>query len=131
MGVPAELKDEDLLPHLEQPNPHKSTWTNMMLYLKYQVEEFAVKKWGSFEAMDAEFERRTAEKKRRNELKFKTKLRELKKRTRVDAWKRERERGISSAKHEHVWGTAVQTANPGETVKTCESCGFELEEWVI
>jgi len=32
----------------------------MMLYLKYQVEEFAKKKWGSFEAMDAEFEKRTA-----------------------------------------------------------------------
>ena len=101
-----------------------------MLYLKYQVEEFAEKKWGSFEAMDAEFEKRTAEKKRRNENKFKTKLRELKKRTRVDAWKREREKGGTSANHEHMWGAAVETAS-GMTMKTCEECGFELEELVF
>lgn len=119
------------MPHLEQPNPHKSTWSNMMLYLKYQVEEFAQKKWGSFEEMDKEFERRTAEKKRRKESKFKTKLRELKKRTRVDAWKRERDRGGPSARHEHVWGVPVMQGDTGETVKTCEGCGFELEEMVI
>jgi len=126
-----ELKDDDILPHLEQPNPHKSTWSNMMLYLKYQVEEFAVKKWGSFEAMDAEFEKRTAEKKKRNENKFKTKLRDLKKRTRVDTWKRERARDGGSKKHEHVWGTAVVKAGTGETVRTCENCGFEVEELVF
>ncbi|KAI5818956.1 XPA protein C-terminus-domain-containing protein, partial [Pyronema omphalodes] len=125
-----ELKDEDLLPHLSQPNPHKSTWSNMMLYVKYQVEEFALKKWGSFEAMDAEFEKRTAQKKERNENKFKTRLRELKKRTRVDAWKREREQNNGPTKHEHVWGTAV-AGEGGAVIKTCEDCGFELEEWII
>ena len=83
------------------------------------------------EAMDAEFEKRTAEKKRRNELKFKTKLRELKKRTMVETWKRDRAKGGSMAKHEHVWGAVVVNKKTGETIKTCEECGFELEEWVI
>lgn len=101
-----------------------------MLYVKYQVEEFALKKWGSFEAMDAEFEKRTAQKKERNENKFKTRLRELKKRTRVDAWKREREQNSGPTKHEHVWGTAV-AGEGGAVIKTCEDCGFELEEWII
>ncbi|KAH0133329.1 DNA repair protein, partial [Aureobasidium melanogenum] len=61
-----ELKDEQLLPRLEKPNPHKSTWNNMMLYLRYQVEEYAFsdKKWGSPEALDEEFEKRQAEAKR-------------------------------------------------------------------
>lgn len=118
------------MPHLSQPNPHKSTWSNMMLYLKYQVEEFAQKKWGSFEEMDREFERRTAEKKKRSENKFKAKLHELKKRTRVDAWKREHGREGRETRHEHVWSALVEKET-GETVKTCEECGFELEEMVI
>lgn len=32
-----ELKDEDLLPHLLRPNPHASTYSNMMLFLREQV----------------------------------------------------------------------------------------------
>ncbi|KAI5787268.1 XPA protein C-terminus-domain-containing protein [Geopyxis carbonaria] len=127
-----ELRDEEILPHMEQPNPHKSTWSNMMLYLRYQVEGHAIKKWGSLEALDAEFEKRTAEKKSRNSKKFATKLRELKKRTRVDAWKRERSiKGGYREKHEHVWGTAVEKAETGESVRTCEECGFEIEELVF
>jgi DNA-repair protein complementing XP-A cells len=40
----------------------------MMLFLRYQVEEYAFTvKWGSAEALDAEFERREAEKKKRKE----------------------------------------------------------------
>ncbi|KAL9627073.1 MAG: hypothetical protein Q9164_007714, partial [Protoblastenia rupestris] len=67
-----ELKDEELLPHLERPNPHKSTWNNMMLYLRYQVEDYAFseKKWGSGKALDEEFAKREGEKKRRKEDKF-------------------------------------------------------------
>lgn len=36
-----ELKDNELLPHLERPNLQKATWNNMMLYLRYQVKEYA------------------------------------------------------------------------------------------
>lgn len=39
-----------------------------------KVEAFAWEKWGSPEALDAEFERREAEKKERKERKFKAKL---------------------------------------------------------
>lgn len=64
----------------------------MMLYLRFQIEEYAFspKKWGSPEALDVEFERREGDKKRRREAKFKTKLDDLKKRTRVDAYRRNR-----------------------------------------
>ncbi len=37
----AELKDEELLPHLLKANPHKATYSNMMLFCRKQVEEFA------------------------------------------------------------------------------------------
>lgn len=33
----AELKDEELLPHWSKPNPHKSTWNDMMLYVREMV----------------------------------------------------------------------------------------------
>jgi len=62
-----ELKDEDLLPHLLKANPHASTYSNMMLYLRCQVEEVALKKWGGEEGLDQEYERREGLKKRKRE----------------------------------------------------------------
>jgi len=136
-----ELKDAELLPRMERPNPHKSTWNNMMLYLRYQVEEYAFsdKKWGSAEALDAEFEKREGEKKNRKELKFRTKLQELKKRTRVEAYRRSRLAGGNEAKfgdkvmgrhdrHEHEWGRPTTDPETGATKKSCIECGMECEE---
>ncbi|OTA99873.1 hypothetical protein M426DRAFT_247579 [Hypoxylon sp. CI-4A] len=140
-----ELRDEELLPHLSKPNPHKSHWHDMMLFLRCQVEEyvFSDEKWGSAEALDAEFERREAEKKKRKEAKFKEKLLDLKKRTRTDAYRREKGKlgggGIpgrkaqfgdaisTGGKHVHEWGRTIENED-GATVKTCTSCGMEVEE---
>lgn len=138
----AELKDEELLPHLEKPNPHKATWNNMMLYLRFQVEEYAFspKKWGSPEALDAEFEKREATKKRQREAKFKSKLHDLKKRTRVEAYRRSRQAAagegagghfgddLGGGKHVHQWGRIVDNPETGMGVKTCVDCGMEIEE---
>jgi len=156
-GRIAELKDPELLPHLSKPNPHKSHWHDMMLFLRYQVEEYAfsAEKWGSPEALDAEFERREADKKARKEKKFKEKLLDLKKKTRTDAFRRGTGRlGADSSttgssggsgnaparakkfgdkivngreKHVHEWGRQVENAD-GMTVSTCLTCGVEVEE---
>lgn len=133
-----ELKDDELLPHLERPNPHKSTWNNMMLYLRYQVEEYAFsKKWGSAEALDEEFTKRETEKKRRKEDKFKSRLQELKKKTRVEAYRRNKQTGGkrgdfgdeigTGGKHIHTWGRSVEN-DEGVGVKTCIECGMDVEE---
>lgn len=134
----AELKDENLLPHLERPNPHKSTWNNMMLYLRYQVEEYAFseRKWGSPEALDDEFTRRESDKKQRKESKFKSKLEDLKKRTRIEAWRRSRKGGnggnfgddLAGGKHVHEWSRPIENAETGVSVKTCVGCGMDVEE---
>ena len=112
----------------------------MMLFLRFQVEEYAFseKKWGSPEALDAEFERREVEKKRRKENKFKSKLEELKKRTRVEAYRRSRKAGGGGGDfgddlrrektHIHEWGRAVEDPTTGVTTKTCVDCGMEVEE---
>ncbi|SPO03518.1 related to DNA repair protein RAD14 [Cephalotrichum gorgonifer] len=132
-----ELRDEELLPHLNKPNPHKSHWHDMMLFLRYQVEEYAVqKKWGSAEALDAEFERREEQKKKRKEAKFKEKLLDLKKKTRTEAFRRQQSGAkgptkfgdtIAGGKHVHNWGTAVQNED-GMTVRKCLECDMEVEE---
>ncbi|KAH6620611.1 XPA protein C-terminus-domain-containing protein [Chaetomium sp. MPI-SDFR-AT-0129] len=145
-----ELKDPELLPHISKPNPHKSHWHDMMLFLRYQVEEYAFKhKWGSPEALDAEFEKREADKKRRKEAKFKEKLLDLKRKTRTDAFRRNNAKsGISggigggsgsgkaakfgdaiggAGKHVHEWGRTVENEH-GMTVKTCLTCNMEVEE---
>ena len=134
-----ELKDEELLPHIERPNPHKSTWNNMMLFLRYQIEEYAFspKKWGSPEALDREFTKRETDKKKRKEDKFKSKLQELKKKTRVEAYRRSRQAGGgggefgdeigNGGKHTHTWGRAVENEE-GVGVKTCIECGMDVEE---
>jgi DNA-repair protein complementing XP-A cells len=132
-----ELRDETLLPRMTKPNPHKSTWNDMMLFMRFQVEEYAFsdKKWGSAEKLDEEFERRLKETKERKEKKFKNKLNELKKRTRVDAYKKGRAGGggefgdqIGNVKHEHEWGRSVENPETGMSKRSCIECGMEVEE---
>ncbi|TQS38336.1 hypothetical protein Golomagni_01156 [Golovinomyces magnicellulatus] len=136
----AELKDAELLPHLNKPNPHKSHWHDMMLFLRYQVEEYAFgKKWGSSETLDAEFEKREADKKIKKDKKFQSKLKELKKKTRSEAYRRNNNSssGVGAqfgdrivgarSRHEHQWGLSVENAE-GLSVKKCVECGMEIEE---
>jgi DNA-repair protein complementing XP-A cells len=137
-----ELADEDLLPHLERPNPHKTSFHNMQLFLRLQVEAYAFseKKWGSAEALDEEYEKRSKVAKQRKEKKFKNKLNDLKRRTRVEAYKRQRLGGDNATaefgqkikgrydKHEHEWGRGVLNPETGMTKKICTECGMEVEE---
>ncbi|KAF8559325.1 hypothetical protein OG21DRAFT_1402879 [Imleria badia] len=95
----AELRDRELLPHILKANPHKSTFANMMLFLRCQIEDFAWKKWGSPEALDAEWERRTEEKKKKKNKKFEEGLKELRKRTREGVWQRRKDQ-----EHKHAFG---------------------------
>jgi DNA-repair protein complementing XP-A cells len=112
------------------------------------VEEYAFnQKWGSVEALDAEFEKREEDKKRRKEVKFKEKLLDLKRKTRTDTFRRNTGKlggglggpsGSAKAakfgdaiggggKHVHEWGRTVENED-GMTVKTCVTCGMEVEE---
>ena len=93
----------------------------MMLYLRYQVEEFAWKKWGSAEALDTEFERRTAEKKKKKNKKFEQGLRDLRKRTKEGVWQRRKD-----AEHKHVF-SSVQGLSDGVGEQVCHECGFTIE----
>lgn len=120
---------------MNKPNPHKSHWHDMMLFLRYQVEEYAFNtKWGSAEALDLEFEKREAEKKKRKNDKFNAGLRNLKKKVRAEEYRRNMNASggafgdtIGGGRHEHEWGRTVENAD-GISVKTCVECGMEVEE---
>lgn len=111
----------------------------MMLFLRFQVEDYAIKtKWGSAEALDAEYARREAQKKARSEAKFKAKLLDLKRKTRTDAFRRQAGTlgksgaskfgdAIGGGRHVHQWGRTVEDEQ-GNTVRTCVDCGMEVEE---
>ncbi|KAI9025589.1 XPA protein C-terminus-domain-containing protein [Hyaloraphidium curvatum] len=111
----SELRDEEVLPHWLRPNPHKSTWSNMMLYLREQVEEFAWKKWGGEEKLDEEFERRDSEKKAKKEKAHKDKMAELRRKTRTSTWVKK------EAKHEHSFEVEE------EGIEVCKLCGLTVE----
>lgn len=117
----AELKDEELLPHLLKANPHKATYSNMMLFCRKQVEEFAFGpgKWGSEAGLDAEFERREEEKAKKRGKKFQQGLADLRKRTRDNVWQRRKDE-----EHVHEWEEAEER---GKAVQRCTQCGYAVE----
>ncbi|EOD46323.1 putative dna repair protein rad14 protein [Neofusicoccum parvum UCRNP2] len=148
-----ELRDEQLFPRLERPNPRSATYHSMQLFLRCQLEAYAfsARKWGGPDALDAEFARREADKKDRREKRFKSKLDDLKKRTRVEAYRRSRQAGAAVGdgiglggsgataqfgdkvagrfdRHEHEWGRSVEDPETGLTKKRCVECGMEVEE---
>lgn len=91
-----------------------------MLFLRLQVEEFAWKKWGSPEALDAEFERRVAEKKKKKNKKFEQSLRDLRRRTKEGVWQRRKD-------EEHVHQFESTPLGGGMVEQVCEECGFTVE----
>ncbi|TFY82068.1 hypothetical protein EWM64_g1940 [Hericium alpestre] len=117
----SELRDEELLPHHLKANPHKSTFANMMLYCRFQVEEFAWKKWGSPEALDAEWQKRSELKKKTKNKKFEQSLKELRKRTREGVWQKRKD-----AEHRHVF-SKPSAAEGGIARQVCHECGFTIE----
>ncbi|KAE8217696.1 hypothetical protein CF319_g8274 [Tilletia indica] len=117
----SELRDPELLPHLLRPNPHKATYSNMMLFLRCQVESYAFgpNRWGSPEELDAEFARRQEAKAQRRGKKFVEEMKGLRMRTRDARIAKRNE----EAAHEHRWvGVDGQVGQ-----QVCETCGQEIE----
>ncbi|KAK0473236.1 thioesterase-like superfamily-domain-containing protein [Armillaria novae-zelandiae] len=108
--VESELRDQELLPHLLKANPHKSTFANMMLFLRCQVEDFA--NW-----MQNTNDEWTEKKKKKNK-KFEQGLKDLRRRTKEGIWQRRKDE-----EHVHEFGPAERD-NDGMTRQICDECGF-------
>ena len=119
-----ELRDETKIPCMSKPNPLKSTYAHMKLYLRDQVEQFAFAKWGSAEGLDAEFERRQLLKSEQSDKKRQKKISELRKRTRTSVWSANTAMDkLQAAQHKHDF----IDSGDGDGKKTCE-CGMVVEE---
>lgn len=124
-----ELQDLSLLPRIEKPNPHG--YSRMQLFLRFQVEEFAFKKWGSSEGLDLEWERREQNKLKRKEKKYQDALREMRKKTRAEEFTRKLRHGKSlNERHVHDWAAPVKLLD-NMIKRRCIECGIEIEEVVI
>ncbi|KAI7959463.1 hypothetical protein MJO28_003254 [Puccinia striiformis f. sp. tritici] len=118
-----ELKDSDLLPHLLKANPHQSTYSNMMLYLREQVEEYAFsdRKWGSAELLDQEFNDREQAKKDTKNKKFEAQLKDLRKKTRSNVWHKRQD-----AVHVHDF-VVTSSSSTNTQIQKCAGCGLTNE----
>lgn len=95
----------------------------MMLFLREQVEAYAFsdKKWGTPEALDEEFERREAEKKKKKNKKFEQSLKDLRRRTATNKWHERKDN-----EHTHTFGSESFTNAEGQSVQQCSECGVSL-----
>lgn len=128
----SELEDHALLRRLSKENPH-SKFNRMQLFLRYQVEEFAFKRWGGADGLDAEWERREAGKIKRRDKKYELKMKEMRKKTRAEEYNRRIREGKFES-HVHDWSQAFGGGiKDGLEVvrRRCVGCGFEVEEFVI
>ncbi|KAF7684674.1 DNA repair protein rad14 [Astathelohania contejeani] len=100
------------LKYLVRPNPHKGSWNNMNLYLKNEIENLAIDKYGTLEKIKELKNERKEMLIERKKRRFKKKVRDLKKRTRLKI--KNEERHI----HEFI-------SINGKT--KCE-CGMEIEQ---
>ncbi|RKP11232.1 XPA protein C-terminus-domain-containing protein [Piptocephalis cylindrospora] len=120
-----ELRDEAVMPHLSRPNPHKAHWSDMHLFLREQVEDFAFAKWGSPEALDAEYARREEGKKVRAERKFRQKVHELRRRTRTSTWNKKRLHSGEEDGRPHRHKFTKEEGKEGKEV--CSGCGLTVD----
>lgn len=124
-----ELRDSSILHRIEKPNPHG--FLRMQLFLRFQVEEFAWKKWGSPEGLDKEWERREQMRLERREKRYQDKLKEMRKKTRAEEYTRKLRDGKSlGERHVHQWSAGISI---GEKLvkRRCIECGLETEEVII
>ncbi|CAH2354034.1 DNA repair protein Rad14p [[Candida] railenensis] len=125
-----ELKDVALLPRVEKPNPHG--FSRMQLFLRYQVEKYAWKKWGSAEKLDEEWEKRESVRIQRKEKKYEEKLKEMRKRTRAEEYTRKLRNGESLGhRHVHDWSEPITGVEVGTLRRRCIDCGLETEELLL
>lgn len=118
----SELRDPELLPHQLKANPHSASYSNMMLFLRCQVEDYAFSeaKWGSEEALDAELDRRTEERAAKRSKKFQQRLHLLRSRTKTAKFAER-----INDRHEHEF--QPDPDHPEGGLEICRDCGLKVE----
>ncbi|KAF3852015.1 hypothetical protein F7725_005370 [Dissostichus mawsoni] len=127
------LKDCDLdqreppLRFTLKKNPHNSTWGDMKLYLKVQVEKRCMEVWGSEEALEEAKETREENKEVQKQKRFNKKSKvgflyeSLRRAVRSSMWTKD------TSVHQHQYGPEEVVDEEEDLYKkTCTTCGQEL-----
>lgn len=121
------LKDCDLdlreppLRYILKKNPYQSRG-DMRLYLKYQVEERALKVHESEEKLEEELEKREERRFTKKQKVYEKKMKTLSMQVRSSLYKRE------MSNHEHEYGDAKCIDEDNDMYrKTCKTCGYNWD----
>lgn len=118
------LKDCDFdrreppLRFVSRKNPHKSTWAEMKLYLRSQVEARALEVHESLEKIAEQKELREDKKEIAKAKKYNKKLSELRKAVRSTLYDK------TTKKHEHEFGESTYNAETDEYFHSCLKCEY-------
>ncbi|RZC35617.1 DNA repair protein complementing XP-A cells -like, partial [Asbolus verrucosus] len=111
-------KHEPPLKYITRKNPHNVNWGEMKLYLRLQVEERALKVWGSEAKMEEERERREEKKVIAKTKKYHKQLKELRMNMRSSLYDR------TSAAHVHEFGPETYNEEEDTYSRNCETCSY-------
>lgn len=112
----SELNDSSIMPHIRKNNPYKPGWAEMCLYLRKQVEDFAIEKHGSLDKIAKERQDREDALLHRKTRKFNEKMKDLRKKTKIES---KFQVGNEKATHVHLFKREG-------SVERCE-CGMQIE----
>lgn len=111
-------KREPPLNFISRKNPHKSTWAEMKLYLRSQVEARALEIFGSLENIAEQKELREDKKELAKAKKYNKQLSELRKAVRSTLYDK------TTKKHEHEFGESTYNPETEEYFHQCLKCEF-------
>ncbi|AQZ14767.1 RAD14 (YMR201C) [Zygosaccharomyces parabailii] len=127
-----ELNDEAIFHRLEKPNPHSGTFARMQLFVRCEVEDFAFKKWGGEQGLDAEWHRREEGKAQRREKKYQKEMLKMRMKTRAQEYTTRIREKRHGKKHTHIFSNPIEggTDEDGHKLlrRRCTECGLETEE---
>lgn len=119
------LKDCDFdrreppLKFISRKNPHKSTWAEMKLYLRFQVHARAIEIYGSLDEIQKQKEDREEKREVGKIKKFNKQMVELKKNVRATLYDNRKK-----ASHTHEYGPRSYNEETDEFTEICTTCGF-------
>ena len=105
---------------LLRKNPHNPRYGDMKLFLRLQIEKLALDIWGSEEELEAEIEKREANKIVLKEKRYNKKMKELRKAVRSSLFTKD------FSTHSHTYGEESYDEDKDEYSKVCTECGQVL-----
>lgn len=112
-----DLRDPPLR-FMSRKNPHKSTWAEMKLYLRSQVEARALEVFGSFDKIKEQKELREEKKEFAKAKKYNKQLSELRKAVRSTLYDK------TTKKHVHEFGESTYNEETEEYFHECLKCEY-------